>query len=686
MNRIQRFSLLLLVLAGLTSVHAQIKLQPLFSDNMVLQRNTTAPLWGEASPNVTVDVVASWDGRHHTAQCDAKGRFKVNLETPEAGGPYTIDLVEKTKKKSSKKRASLRLSNVMVGEVWLCSGQSNMQFQVGAAANAKEEVARANCPNIRLLKVEIAAAATPRQEFGATGGGWQVCSPETAGSFSAAGYFFGRQLTESLGGIPIGLIDSSLGSTFAETWASGDALSQMPYFHEALDKIAAMPDDKEGREKLYVSDLQEWNTLVSELDGNTRIVRQEGTDCELQIVRTKDFADDEQWLDIEVPGLFEDQLKDHYGAYDGIVWYRRMVEIPSAWDGKQLICRLGAIDDDDVVFFNGTQIGATLGVAHNREYLVPASLVKKGKAEIAVRVNDTGGLGGFYTKEMRLELADGSDGLSVPLAGKWRFKATVDLKDLPFYPTNLNHDTNVPTALFNGMIAPLIPYALRGAIWYQGESSVGRSFQYRELLPLLIDDWRSRWGNSFPFYMVQLANYMTPQKNPDEESTWAEMRESQMKIAQNLQNCGMAVTIDIGEAEDIHPKNKQEVGRRLALVARANTYGQDVEWQGPLYSHYTQEGKTIRLHFTHATSGLTTADGTGRLRGFVVAGPDRKFHWADAVIDGNTIVVSSSEVDYPMAVRYAWADNPSCNLSNGAGLPASPFRTDDWPALSQGNY
>ncbi len=671
----KRQLLLVLVAIASATVSAQVQLQTLFTDNMVLQRQTNAPLWGESRPGYVITATTSWDGVSYQTTADAQGHFMLRVKTPQAGGPYDITITES--RRAGKKGSSITLRNVMIGEVWLCGGQSNMRMAVASVRDAREEIRRADSyPQIRLLRVETTPAATPQTTLHAADGGWQVCSAKTIPAFSAAAYFFGRTLTEQLeGNIPIGLIESCLGSTFAEPWVSADALRQMPYFHQAIEKVATMPTDSLEREKRYAHDLEEWNARVSELDGHTTYANGRHTIC-------RDFSGG---IPIQVPGLFEDQLKENYGAFDGIVWYHRTVDIPQAWEGHELLLSLGAIDDDDIVFFNGIEVGSHLGVAFNREYKVPSRLVKTGTAQIAIRIHDTGGLGGMYSREMHIRPTDAAlSSQTIPLAGTWQFLATLDEKDLPFYPTNLNRDTNVPSALYNGMIHPLAPYALRGAIWYQGESSVGRAAQYRELLSVLINDWRTQWQRKpadMAFYIAQLANHMTPQSDAAEESTWAELREAQQRVAVEVQNCGLATLIDIGEADDIHPKNKQEAGRRLALAALAQTYGQRVGYAGPQYSHYVQEGDHIRLFFTH-DEGVSLRKG----KAFTVAGPDRKFHWAEARIDGQSIVVSSPEVRQPVAVRYCWANNPASILYNATGLPATPFRTDQWPVLSTNNY
>ncbi len=658
--------LLLTLLLGLSmSAQAQVKLQPLFSDNMVLQQKTTAPIWGSTKSNKKVSLATSWDGKIYQATANEKGEFRFDVETPNAGGPFTMTFNDGKK---------LTLKNVMVGEVWLVGGQSNAQMEMYSIKNAKEEIKDAdNYPNIRILHVQTTTAATPQTTLHAKNNSWEVSSSSTVGDFSAMGYLFARELQKDLN-VPIGVIQSCLGSTFAEPWISANSLKKMPYFDKSIEMVAGMPADSLAREKRYVEDLQAWNIKVEEMDGNSKDGR---------IVYTHDFAKPEKWYDIKFPGLFEDQLKDKYGAYDGIVWYRRTVNIPQSWAGKDCKLCLGAVDDDDMTYVAGHLVGQHMGVAFNREYAIPGTLVKGGELEIAVRIHDTGGLGGFYSTDARIECG----GESVPVTGDWKFIATIDEKDLPFYPTNLNRDTNVPSALYNGMIAPLVPYAINGALWYQGESSVGRAYQYRELLPLLINNWRSDFGRDFPFYIVQLANHMTPQTDPAEESTWAELREAQSKVASQVAGCGLATAIDIGEEKDIHPKDKQELGRRLSLVARAKAYGERVEFSGPLYRGYQQEGDHLRLFFAHGR-GMKAGRGDSELKGFTIAGPDRKFHWAKAEVapDGRSIIVSSEDVPFPVAVRYGWANNPYCNLYNEADLPASPFRTDEWPGLSINNY
>jgi sialate O-acetylesterase len=365
--------------------------------------------------------------------------------------------------------------------------------------------------------------------------------------------------------------------------------------------------------------------------------------------------------------------------YDGVVWFRRTFELPDAWIGHDLMLYLGPIDDRDTTFVNGVRVGAMNQWDAPRNYLVSAKLLKPGTNTIAIRVLDTGGAGGLNgtPEQLKIEPSDGG-GTPVLLAGDWLYRPSAALAKVEA-PPGFPNDLSLVVARYNGMIAPLLPFAIKGAIWYQGESNVGRAEQYKKLLPLLIRDWRARFNvGDFPFLIVQLADYLDRRETPS-DSEWARLREAQLYVSQTVPRSGLAVTIDIGDAKDIHPKNKQDVGRRLALAALAVAYGQQNESSGPVYRSMKVEGDAIRLTFDHTDGGLVAKD-NDCLKGFAIAGADRKFVWADAVIKGKGVVVSSAQVKNPVAVRYGWADNPACNLYNKAGLPASPFRTDDFPA------
>ncbi|HEU0252001.1 MAG TPA: sialate O-acetylesterase, partial [Pyrinomonadaceae bacterium] len=374
---------------------------------------------------------------------------------------------------------------------------------------------------------------------------------------------------------------------------------------------------------------------------------------------------------------------------DGAVWFRKVVELPESWSGKDLFLNLPPIDDHDITYFNGTRIGSTGRETPNsymvpRKYVVPGSLVHSGRNVIAVRVFDSAGEGGFNRGgAMSIGRAGAGEAQEISLRGTWDYKVELALEpkhpDWGTRPEAVGESNqNNPSVLYNAMIAPLVSFALRGAIWYQGESNAGRAYQYRTLFPIMIRNWRSAWGRDFPFYFVQLANWHASKAQPD-ESDWAELREAQTMTLREPAT-GMAVTIDIGDEIDIHPRNKLDVGRRLAAWALAGTYGENVVPSGPLFDRYTIEGDKVRIRFKYS-SGLKTIDG-GPLKGFAIAGEDRRFVWADAHIQGDTVIVSSPMVPKPAAVRYGWADNPIANLYNKAGLPASPFRTDDWPGVT----
>lgn len=499
------------LLAAAPLAVADVELPAVIGDNMVLQRHQRVPIWGTADPGEEVTV--TFAGQRVSTTTNRDGHWILRLTALAAGGPHEMTIAGNN---------TIRLRNILVGEVWACSGQSNMQWSVRASNNAQEEIAAADYPMIRLLTVPRVPASEPVADIEAE---WVVCGPETVPNFSAVGYFFGRDIHKELG-VPVGLINTSWGGTPAESWTTRSTLEEYPDFAPILDR---------------------WN-----------------------------------------------QARDNYPEQK-----KKHEEALAKWKEE----------------------------------------AEKAKAEGKQPPRQPG----------------------PPLFERKQYE---------------------PSSLFNGMIAPLIPYAIKGAIWYQGESNAGRAYQYRELFSAMIRDWRREWGQgAFPFLFVQLANFRAREPEPG-ESDWAELREAQ-SMALKLPKAGQAVIIDIGEAEDIHPKNKQDVGYRLALNALAIAYGRDIVYSGPVYRSMDTDGDTIRLHFDHVGGGLV-AKGGGPLKGFAIAGEDRKFVWADAVIDGDTVVVRSDQVARPVAVRYAWANNPECNLYNKDGLPASPFRTDSWPGVTEG--
>ena len=438
----------------------------------------------------------------------------------------------------------------------------------------------------------------------------------------------------------------------------------MPDFSKPVLEMEKSASDKIDPKKKYDQDVELWNKLLINADKGQLDGKALWTNLNL---------DESDWKPMNVPDKWENQS---LSGFDGVVWFRKTVEIPDGWKNKDLTLNLDVIDDNDITYFNGVEVGHTDGFNLSRTYTIPSNLIVSGKAVITVRIHDLMGDGGIYGNPALLKLSLTPDKF-IPLSGVWKYKIGFNQKDVPSSPKNWN-DPNRPTVLFNTMINPIIPFTIKGAIWYQGESNADRAYQYRELFPLMIKDWRKHWNINFPFYFVQLANYTNIVNDPA-PSEWAELREAQLKTL-HLENTGMAVIIDIGEEKDIHPKNKQEVGRRLSLIARSDS-GEKISFSGPIYNTYTIENNSIRISFNHSDGGLKIQNGE-TLKGFEIAGLDHKFYWADAKIVGNEVVVTSAKVENPIAVRYAWAENPVCNLFNSSDLPASPFRTDDWPGIT----
>jgi sialate O-acetylesterase len=653
---------------------AEPKLPALFSDHMVLQRGARLPVWGWADPGEPVRVKLLQQEQNTTA--DEKGRWRVMLE------PIACDhAVEMTVTSPSR---SITIRDILVGEVWLCSGQSNMQWPLRASLDAKREICEAEYPRMRLFTVEMRASATPLDDVS---GKWVICSPKNVAEFSAVGYFFGRELHRTLK-TPVGLINSSWGGTTAEAWTDVLSLRSDPLLKPILDRYELHLPQFEAARKEFQTKLSEWREVALQKDpGNTKLA--EGW-------AGADF-DDGAWKQIDLPARFEDATSE---AIDGAVWFRRKVSVPESLVGKDLAIELGVVDDFDVTYFNGEQVGATgaeTPMAWNarRRYPVPARLVRGGANVIAVRCFDTGGPGGLIGPAEKMLLRSATRNgeaptTKIPLAGQWkcavehRLEPKQHLPPPPVEPVGPN-TPHAPSNLFNAMIHPLAPFAIKGVIWYQGESNAGRACQYRTLLPSMIKGWRGAWQfGKLHFLIVQLPNFRAVTDDANAPSDWAELREAQLLSARSVPDCAVAVTIDVGDTNDIHPRNKQDVGKRLALLAQKEVYGRDdIVCSGPLVAEVEfKNGKAI-IHFDHAGRGLKAKDGSPTLKGFAVAGADRKFVWADAKIEsGDRVIVSSDKVPEPVAVRYAWADSPEPSLYNSEGLPASPFRTDDWPGVT----
>ncbi len=646
---------------------AEVRVPSIIGDNMVVQQGRKARVWGTAQPGESVTV--TFAGQTERTMADGQGHWQIFLGPRKAGGPFVLTIAGSN---------TLTFKNVLVGDVWICSGQSNMEFPLVNATGGAEAMAQANYPEIHLFTVQKNTAPLPLDDVK---GHWVVTSPEQVGQFSAVGYFFGRELYQRLK-IPLGLIHSSWGGTPAEAWTSHDALASVPVLKPILDRYQKSLEMLPQRRQDYERALADWerNNLYADPGNKGEALGYASVDP------TFNLAD---WKLMNLPQFFETAGL----IIDGAVWFRKEIDLPASWMGKDLALNLTAIDDFDITYFNGTRVGATGNDTPNsylvpRHYNVPGSLVHAGRNLIAVRVFDRAGEGGFGRSDlMSLVPVGAKEAEAISLAGPWSYKVELALEpkkpdygsrpELPG-PTNQNS----PSVLYNAMIAPLKPYAIRGAIWYQGESNASRAYQYRTLFPTMIRNWRAAWGQGdFPFYFVQLANWR-PVKSEPEDSEWAELREAQTMTLQQP-GTGMAVIIDIGDTNDIHPRNKLDVGKRLAAWALAESYHQNVESSGPLYESFSLKDEKIRVKFKHLGGGLKTSDG-GPLKGFAIAGADHKFVWADARVEGDIVIVWSRDVARPVAVRYAWADNPVCNLYNQAGLPASPFRTDDWPGVTLG--
>ena len=657
MPRLAMLLALIPILALAADARSEVSLHPLFQSEMVLQRDTEAAVWGTAAPGEVVTVRGSWSPQKVSAAAGEDGAWSVALPTGPAGGPHTVTIAGADE---------IVLTDVLLGDVWICSGQSNMEMAFSWHAgvlNHEEEVAAAYHPRIRLFDVARKHSPTP---VAGLKGSWSTCAPETIKGFSATAYYFAREVQRHTK-IPIGLIGSNWGGTRCEAWTSRDTLEpEFPEFADALAISRALTDDPGKADAERAKRQIVWWDKLAAADPNTA-------------ANTKPDTNDSAWSTIDVPGLWE---QTDLGAYDGVVWFRREVDVPPAWAGRALTVELGPIDDMDTTWWNGVKIGGleTPGShATPRAYTVPIGATRPGRNVLVVRAVDTGGAGGFSGEPSALTLAPSGAGdernvAPIPLAGVWKTMKSAGMAEAGRFPSGGSFHHNAPTALFNGMIAPLVPFGIKGAIWYQGESNRGEPLRYRRLFPAMIEDWRRHFGQgAFPFFFVQIA----PFGYGGDTGQAARLREAQL-LTLGLENTGMACTMDIGEVRDIHPRNKRDVGRRLAFAALAKTYGMEVPFSGPHFRGYRAEGAAMRLLFDHADGLNNGGGGDAALSCFTIAGEDKVFHPATAVIDGESIVVSSPAVEKPAAVRFAWGAADMPNLKNGDGLPASSFRTDGW--------
>ncbi|MGV3705593.1 MAG: sialate O-acetylesterase [Arcticibacter sp.] len=621
-----------------------MRLPRLIRDSMVLQRDAKLKIWGWASPGEKITI--RFNGKSAKVTATAAGEWSTTLPAMKAGGPYTMQIEGKN---------SIQLKDVLIGDVWLCAGQSNMVHQLSLHnITYAEDIAKANFPRIRQFCVATRATLTG-EEADYNTGSWMWANPENVADFSAVAYFFAREIHEKYG-IPIGIINASVGGTPIESWTSEKGL-------QSFSDIAAAA--LRNKDTAYVNDINRRAALER---------RRESNISDKGLTGIKKWFDPtytpKGWQRISVPGYWEDQgLRD----VNGVVWYRKEIDVPQTMTGVPAKLFLGRIVDADMVYVNGEKVGQTAYQYPQRRYALNAGILKPGKNLLVVRVQNNAGKGGFVPdKPYHLE----ANGNIMELTGYWSYKVGEVYLPMERSKVEAISAQNEPAALFNGMIAPASKFAVKGVLWYQGESNSGNATQYAELLPALIKDYRRVFTQpSLPFLYVQLPNFGDANYLPTEDS-WPILREAALKSL-SVPNTAMAVTIDLGEWNDIHPDNKKDVGVRLALAARKTVYGErDLVSSGPICKSYEVKDDKIILTFDHIGGGLVSHNGED-LSHFSIAAEDKKFVWAKTRIEGNKVVVWAEEVSSPRYVRYAWSDNPSgANLYNAEGLPASPFRTD----------
>ena len=644
-NSIKQCALLLIViLVSGASVVSQVRLPKLVSDGMVLQRDADTNIWGWASSGEKVKV--TFLNSSYQATADESGKWKIQLPKLKAGGPYEMKL-------SASNEIIIR--DILVGDVWICSGQSNMEMaMMSLKAKYSKDIAASENKFIRQFAVPRRHIfSKPMEDVSA--GAWVSADPESVLRFSAAGYYFAKNLYQKYK-VPIGLINATLGGSRTESWMSEDALIPFQTLYEDAikykDTTVIIQTETEDRRRIA-----EWHNRAKQTDASYA----DGAGPWHKV----DY-DAGQWDEIKMPAYW---TTSPLGQINGVVWFRKEFYIGANFADQPAQLNFGNIVEADSVFINGKFIGGRPSQYIPRHYDIPAELLRTGKNSITVRVVCPSGRGGFVP-EKEYAIVQGNE--KIDLGGMWKYKLGSKMESL----VGSSFIMWKATGLYNGMIAPLLPYTIKGTIWYQGESNVSRAEQHRTLFPALIKNWREKWNQGdFPFLFVQLPNFNEPQTEPS-DGGWARFRETQT-ASLSVPNTGMAVAIDIGEGNDIHPLNKKDLGYRLFLVASKVAYHEkNINYSGPIYQSMKVKGNKITLSFNHIGGGLV-AKGSVELHYFAIAGPDKKFVWAKAEIKNNKVIVWNDAIDNPVAVRYAWADNPEgANLFNTDGLPASPFRTD----------
>jgi sialate O-acetylesterase len=620
------------------SAFTQVKLPKLISDGMVLQRDIKLKIWGWASAGENVSVF--FREKKYSTRADGKGNWMIFLPAQKAGGPYELRINASDE---------ITIKNILIGDVWLCSGQSNMELTMERLKyKYADEIKNGDNPAIRQFLVPDKYDFKKPQDDVASGQ-WVLSTGKDIYSFSGVAWFFAKKLYSRYK-FPVGLINSALGGSPAEAWISEDAIKKFPQYYSEAQKFRndILIDSIEKADKeVNVS----WYNILNQTD--------EG----LRGKWVYPGLDDRGWEQFTVPGYWPGIGT---GFLNGSVWFRKKIEVPASMIDKPAKLELGRIVDADSVFINGKFVGATGYQYPPRRYELPAGILKEGTNTIVIRVVSNSGSGGFVPGK-RYELTTAND--TVDLKGEWKYKTGSIMKPLPAQ-TFIRWK---PVGLYNAMIAPLTNYSIKGVIWYQGEANTSHPGDYKDLMQTLINDWREKWKQGdFPFVYAQLASFMEAKSFPT-ESNWAALRQQQFNLLA-VHNNAMAVAIDLGEWNDIHPENKRDVGIRLALQAERIAYGDTkIISSGPLYQSVKTEGNKIIVSFLNTGKGLIVKGGK-ELKQFVIAGTDGKYEWAKAIIKENKVIIWNDAIPHPVSVRYAWADNPQgANLYNSEGLPASPF-------------
>ncbi|APZ46533.1 hypothetical protein BW723_09635 [Polaribacter reichenbachii] len=640
MNK-KHFSIILLLFS--TFLHANVELPMLFSDGMVLQRNKPITVWGWAEPNETISIL--FKDKKTKTKANKFGKWTAELKAEKAGGPFNMTI---------KGKNTIVLSDVLIGDVWICSGQSNMGFTVNRALNFTEELKDSDYPLIRQFLVNNDMNHIPKEKIKSTQ--WKLTNHNTLAEFTAVGYFFAKKLHKELG-IPIGIINTSWSGTCIETWISKEAFESSDEFIGIAEKIPTVDINIPQENKIKIL-----TNRIEKIQGSKVDNLQE------DFFKKKAF-NDSNWPEINAPEFWETQ---ELGDLDGTVWMRKSILISKEDTENEALLELAKIDDQDITYVNGVEVGTTNSYNKKRRYKINKNILKEGVNTIAIKITDYQNGGGIWGEKSDLKLTLKNN--TIELSGKWKYKV-VSVLNSKVSPNKY------PSVLYNAMINPLTSYAIHGVLWYQGESNASRAHQYKTAFPLLIQDWRNKWNQGdFPFYFVQLSSFNEANGNSNKGSQWAELREAQDFTNKTVKNTEMVVTTDIGNPTDIHPKNKQDVGKRLAAIVLNKPYN------SPTYRSMEIKGDKIILTFDGIGDGLTTTDKYGYLKGFEIAGEDKVFHFAKAYIENGKVVVYNKNIPNPKAVHYGWSDDAGeCNLYNKENFPAAPFRTDNWKTITLNN-